>query len=76
MRDRLINTTGHEDTSIAKLEEIGDHIKAVIDAVIRLDGELTEARKENDDLNERIRDLESQLEEAFEALKEQGEPEP
>lgn len=70
------NTTAFEDTSIAKLEGIKEDIETVIKAVIRLDGELTDARKENEGLNERIRDLESQLEDIIQTARERSELEP
>ena len=73
MTARLKNTTAFEDSSIAI---VGDHIKAIIEAIVRLDGELTEAKMENDSLRERIRDLESELEEAANIARERSELEP
>lgn len=72
----LNNITGFEDASIEKLEGIKKDIETVIKAVIRLDGELTDAKVENCILRERIRGLKRELEEAANIARERSEPEP
>lgn len=57
------HTTGSEDTARDKAKDIADIVEDLLGAIDRLDGELTEARNENDLLSRKIEELEAVIKE-------------